>query len=402
MRTLKPRLADLLTCPIDGGPLDLIEWDSTPSPLSGTEMARVYRMALQGERFSRDIHTGLLLNRRRQLYYPIVDGVPRMLVFPTAVVGQFANRNSTRIARDAPGFSPPAERGTPGEEAVLRSFSSEWLHYEWDERAYWGQSAEDLFRSMDFALDVQHKELRDKLVLEVGIGIGGIADHVVRTQKCELVGLDLSHAVDAAYKHFQENPFLHVVQASAFAPPFKEGQFDFVFSQGVLHHTYSTRAAFTSISRLPKPGGHLYVWVYSRYDEQRTRLRKVLYAMESTLRPVYSRMPEKLQTAALAPWAPLYILHQRREARNNPHATTYSWREAMHAARDRWTPRYVHRHTNAQVLRWFTAAGYDELSVLSERIAPVYVPEALVAAVGVEGVRREPSAPARPSGAGPS
>ncbi|MGH2633684.1 MAG: Trm112 family protein, partial [Tepidiformaceae bacterium] len=210
---LKPRLADLLVCPIDGGELELIEWDSTPSPLSGPEMARVYRMGLHGERFSRDIHAGLLLNRRRQVFFPIVEGVPRMLVFPTAVVTQFVRRNRLRIERDAPGFAPPAESGTPGEETVLRTFSSEWLHYEWDERAYWGQSAEDLFRSMDFALDFEHKELRDKLVLEVGIGIGGIADHVVRSQKCELVGLDLSHAVDAAYKHFQENPFLHVVQA---------------------------------------------------------------------------------------------------------------------------------------------------------------------------------------------
>ena len=382
-----------MVCPIDGGELELIEWDSTPSPLSGPETASVYRRGLRAERFTRDIHTGLLVNRRRGLFYPIVDGVPRMLVFPTAVVSQFARRNRVRIERDAPGCAAPAERGTPGEEAVLRSFSNEWLHYEWDERAYWGQSAEDLFRSMDFALDVENKQLRDKLVLEVGIGIGGIADHVVRTQQCEILGLDLSHAVDAAFKHFQENPFLHVVQASAFAPPFKEAQFDFVYSQGVLHHTYSTRAAFTSISRMPKVGGRLYVWVYSRYDEQRTRLRKLLYAVESAIRPVYSRLPDPLQTIALAPWAPLYILHQRVEARHNPHAATYTWREAMHAARDRWTPRHVHRHTNAQVLRWFTAAGYGELSVLSERIAPAYVPEALMAAVGVEGLRLGVSEP---------
>ena len=95
-------------CPIDGGELELIEWDSTPAPLSGPEMARVYRMGLHAERFTRDIHTGLLLNRRRQLFFPIVDGVPRMLVFPTAIVTQFARRNRVRIERDAPGFSPPS------------------------------------------------------------------------------------------------------------------------------------------------------------------------------------------------------------------------------------------------------------------------------------------------------
>ena len=317
-----------------------------------------------------------------------------MLVFPTAVVSQFARRNRARIERDAPGCAAPAERGTPGEEAVLRSFSNEWLHYEWDERAYWGQSAEDLFRSMDFALDVENKQLRDKLVLEVGIGIGGIADHVVRTQQCEILGLDLSHAVDAAFKHFQENPFLHVVQASAFAPPFKEAQFDFVYSQGVLHHTYSTRAAFTSISRMPKVGGRLYVWVYSRYDEQRTRLRKLLYAVESAIRPVYSRLPDPLQTIALAPWAPLYILHQRVEARHNPHAATYTWR-ASDARRSRpmdAAPRASpHQRPGAPLVHG--SGLWRTFRAPSERIAPAYVPEALMAAVGVEGVRLGVSEP---------
>ncbi len=358
-----------------------------PSPLADADLVRVRRMGLRPEQFDHEVLTGLLVNRRRKIFYPIAGGVPRMLVFPTGVVREFSRQHRSRLDREVAGYSPPSERGTPGEEAVLRSFSSEWLHYEWDERAYWGQSAEDLFKSMRFALDLDHKDLRARLVCEVGIGVGGIADYVVRSTECELVGIDLSHAVDEAFRHFSGNPFLHVVQASAFAPPLGDGQFDYVYSQGVLHHTYSTRAAFRSVSRLVKPGGRLYVWVYSRYDEQRTPLRRVLYAAEAVLRPIYSRLPDPLQTIALAPWAPLYILHQRLAARHNPHYTTYSWREAMHAARDRWTPRYVHRHTNEQVQRWFKAAGYGQLTSIGDRAAPEYVPEALVTCVGIEGVR---------------
>lgn len=364
-----------------------MEWDTSRAPLSRGDLARVTRMGLLAESFEHDIATGLLVNRRRRVFYPIVRGVPRMLVFPTAVAQEFTTHYRPRLEREFPGYSTPAEAGTPGEAAVLRSFSNEWLHYEWDERAYWGQSAEELFNSMDFALDLAHKDLRDALVLEVGIGIGGIADHVSRSQQCELVGIDLSYAVEPAYRHFRDNPFLHIVQASAFAPPFRPESFDYVYSQGVLHHTYSTRAAFKRVARLPRIGGRLYVWVYSRYDERRTPLRRVLFALESGLRPIYSRLPDPLQTIALAPWVPLYIVHQRREARRNEHSTTYGWREAMHAARDRWTPRYVHRHTDEQVCRWFRAAGFEELSRLSERPAPESVPEALVAAVGVEGVR---------------
>jgi len=377
-----------MVCPIDRGPLELIEWESTPAPLGTEELVRVRRMGLHPDRFEREVRSGVLLNRRKKLFYPVVDGVPRMLVFPTGIVREWVAKNRARLDRDLAGYSEPNEKGTPGEEAVLRSFSSEWLNYGWDERNYWGQSAEDLFRSMDFLLDLEHKELRDRLVLEVGIGIGGIADHVAKQTQCELVGIDLSYAVDGAFQHFGANPFFHVAQASVFAPPFAESRFDYVYSQGVIHHTYSTQAAFRSIARLPKAGARLYVWVYSRFDEERTPLRKVLFTIESVLRPVYSRLPEPLQTIALAPWAPLYILHQKLQSRHNPHQTPYSWRDAMHAARDRWTPRYVHRHTDQQVKRWFAALGYDELTVASERDAPDFVPEALVACVGVEGTRR--------------
>ncbi len=345
-------------------------------------------MGLDAALFERIVTSGLLVNHRLKVYYPIVRGVPRLLVFPSAVVRQFAEKHRQRLENELPGYSPSSEAGEPGEEAVLRSFSREWLNYDWDERAYWGQSADDLYRSMAFALDLEGKDLRDRLVLEVGIGIGGIADHLSRSLECEVVGIDLSYAVDAAHRNFKENPLFHIVQASAFAPPFAGGSFDYVFSQGVLHHTYSTEAAFHAITKLPRDGGRLYVWLYSHRDEARTLKRRVLFGVERVLRPVYSRLPEPLQTIALAPWAPLYIGHQWLAARGNDQLATYSWREAMHAARDRWTPRFVHRHADEEVAGWFDAAGYDGLTYISRRPAPEYVPESFTAAVGIEGERK--------------
>ncbi len=69
------------------------------------------------------------------------------------------------------------------------------------------------------------------------------------------MGIDLSCAVDAANKHFRKNSFFHIVQASAFAPPFPKGSFDLVYSQGVIHHTFSTRTAFEALAGLPRRGG---------------------------------------------------------------------------------------------------------------------------------------------------
>jgi SAM-dependent methyltransferase len=275
----------------------------------------------------------------------------------------------------------------PGEETVLRTFSSEWLNYDWDGQAYWAFRPDVVFKSMNFMLDLARNPVKNRLVLEVGIGIGGIADYMVREEGCELVGIDLSYAVDSAYRHFGRQPFLHIVQASAFAPPFRHSIFDLVYSQGVLHHTFSTRTAFEQISNLPKVGGRLYVWVYSHYDEQRTLTRRALMLMERVIRPICWRLPEALQTALLLPFIPLYLAYQRLQVRRRSGYVNFGWREAVHAARDRFTPRYVSRHTEDEVCDWFQGAGYGELQCVSRRERPDFIPLAFLSATAVDGVR---------------
>ena len=81
-----------------------------------------------------------------------------------------------------------------------------------------------------------------------------------RAEDCEIVGMDLGYSVDQASRYFGRNPRLHIIQASVFALPFRPCTFDIVYSHGVLHHTYSTEAAFRKVAQLPKPnGGMLYV-----------------------------------------------------------------------------------------------------------------------------------------------
>lgn len=384
---MKLRLLDLLVCPLDKTPLELVEWESVCLNLSTEEMKRIARTG-DATLVSKEIVTGVLLNRARKIFYPIHQGVPRLLVFPTGVARQFMEKYADRIACELPGFTIPHESGTPGEETVLRTFSSEWVNYDWDGKSYWNLKPEVLYKSMHFALDLDRRPVRDKLVLEVGIGIGGIADYMARREGCELVGIDLSYAVDAAYKHFGRNPFLHIVQASAFTPPFRDSTFDFVYSSGVLHHTFSTKTAFDRVCKLPKTGGRLYIWVYNPHSEQRTLIRRIMMLMETVIRPFCWRLPESLQTLVLLPIVPLYLMHQNLYVRRGGVGyTKFGWREAVHGARDRFTPRYAHRHTEEEVCGWFHKAGYAQLQCNSKRQRPDFVPVSFVVGTGVDGVR---------------
>lgn len=364
---MKSRLAELLVDPVDRTNLELVVWEQ----------------AADGE-----ITTGLLVNRPAQRLYPIHAGVPRMLVFATGVSRAFADAHAGRLAREWAGFSLPHGESMPGEGDVLRSFSAEWTHYGWDGNSYWNLDPATWFQCMRFMLDTDARPIRGKLALEVGIGIGGVADHNARVEGAEVVGVDLGYAVDAAYAQFGSNPSLHIVQASVFALPFRDATFDFVYSFGVIHHTFDTKIAFDGLARLPKRDGRLYVWVYSPEDESRNVTRRVLMKMEQVIRPITWRLSDRMQTAAMLPLVPLYIGYQQLRAfREGKGQVRYGFREALHAARDRFTPRYIHRHTDDEVMGWFRAAGYDGLVCASRRAKPDWVPIAFTACTGVDGVR---------------
>jgi uncharacterized protein YbaR (Trm112 family)/cyclopropane fatty-acyl-phospholipid synthase-like methyltransferase len=375
-------------CPIDKTPLELSEWESSPTALSPNDVDRIRALSVDPNLFCKDIQTGLLVNRARKVFYPIERGIPRLLIYPTALTSEFRRRHAQRLDRELPGFDLPNEKPPPGEGDVLRSFSNEWTSYEWNPEAYWNLSYEDMCRSMRHLLDLDRKPIKGQLVLEVGIGIGGIADYVSRSETCELIGVDLGYAVDAAQKNFGGNPLLHIVQASVFALPFEDKTFDFVYSHGAIMHTYSTKTAFDRLATLPRIGGRLYVWVYSQYDEQRNTERRLLMTLEKLLRPVVWRLPESVQTMVLLPISCLYLVHQNLLVkRRQTNVIKYGWRESIHAARDRFTPRYAHRHTDDEVCGWFREANYVKLQCVSKREYPESIPLPFVTAAAVDGMR---------------
>jgi uncharacterized protein YbaR (Trm112 family)/SAM-dependent methyltransferase len=386
---MKPRALDLLVCPIDKTPLEPVVWESIPVELSKDNIARIERLRLDPAKFSTEIKTGVLVNHARKIMYPIHAGIPRMLVFPTDVARKFSQQHAQRIARELPGLSTPQESGMPDEQTVLRTFSSEWVNHGWDEQSYWGVRPAALYESMKYLLDLPNRSVKEKLVLEVGIGVGGIADYMTREQECELVGVDLSYAVDPAYMHFGANVFLHIVQASAFHLPFRENSFDLVYSQGVLHHTFSTKTAFDRICKLPNHGGRLYVWLYNDNTDQLQLHRRVIPLMEKVIRPLCWRLPETLQTLTLLPIVLLYLAHQNLyKKRIGSDYVSIGFRGALHAARDRFTPRYAHHHTEAEVSSWFSQAEYTEIQCASKRSLPdIPVVKAMALATVVDGIR---------------
>lgn len=390
---MKARLLRWLRCPLCKGELNLLSNETFPCEPSPEDLATMGCVVpvIGQDGIDREVLSGALTCKACRAYYPVVNSVPRMLTYPTAASAAFAEKYHGWIAANLAGFQGPTAVPPPGERLVLRNFSREWLDFKWNGKAYWSQLPEDVLTAKRFELGLVEHPRPHSLAFELGIGIGGAAHGLSRSEGWEVVGVDLSYAVDMAVKHFGANPLLHVVQASVFALPFADACFDVVYSHGVIHHTHSAREAFARLGRLPKrPGGMLYVWVYSIDQEKATVLRRLLMALERGVRPSIARLSPALQTLLLAPAIPVYMAFQnvyRRGIRGEKRLARYGFREALHAARDRLTPLFASRHTYPEVAEWFREAGFGTTTELRQEPLPAGVEHTYVMNVGVRGFR---------------
>ena len=227
------------------------------------------------------------------------------------------------------------------------------------------------------------------LVLDCGCGSGltarlliGDALEVVR-----YVGVDISGAVDVAAKTFDVESRSGVfLQADIYHLPFPTETFDFVISEGVLHHTPSTREALRRIAPLLKRGGEIAFYVYAKKalireftdDSVRsklanldpneaweallplTKLGKALGELNVSISvpediPLLGIPKGEIDIQRFIYW---YIckMYYRPE---------YNLEEMNHVNFDWFAPAYSHRQTPEEVTQWCEEAG---LEVMSQRV----------------------------------
>jgi SAM-dependent methyltransferase len=127
--------------------------------------------------------------------------------------------------------------------------------------------------------------LKGKWVLDAGCGAGRFLD-VASDSEAEVVGLDISGAVDAARANLAGRKNVHLVQASIYEPPFRAGAFDGCYCIGVVQHTPDPQQAMRTLPRVLRPGGRIAITAYER------KPWTMLYA-KYLLRPLTKRVDKQ-------------------------------------------------------------------------------------------------------------
>jgi SAM-dependent methyltransferase len=304
------------------------------------------------------------------------------------------------------GLSYPIRQGIPrfvSDDEYVSTFSFEWKR--WRRTQFDRTARSNSLKAFKASTGLEPDALAGKRVLEAGAGSGRFMDLLAQTG-AEVVGIDLSFAIDVAQENLAASPNCHFVQADILQLPFADGQFDFIYSIGVLHHTPGTKAAFMSLVPALRPDGQIAIWVYPRQRLKETfeyfpdqvnevlaldsnfqippgqmeRVRRwagflddVMRISSDCQRAVTTRLPQRLLYALCYLAVPLYYVYRiplffplrlMTKIAMHPEA---EWR--VLDTFDWYSPRYQWKHFYGEVRSWFEQAGLADIELLPRPVA---------------------------------
>lgn len=288
-----------------------------------------------------NIIAGVLIEASSKNIYPIIDGVPVMI--PDSIPNNFKAKYREQFDQIQ------SDSSSSNLSAISNwSFSSEWEYFfESDMDETWGWSVQDRYEQFLMETETSEEELKNKTVLDAGCGNGQLTQ-LISNNAGLTVGIDLSDSVFGAERHRKSKNVCYI-RGDLQRVPFKEGAFDIVVSNGVIHHTRSTRVTFNSLSRAVADNGKYYIWLYSRKGNFPWKVKRLFFDFA---RVIICRMPKGIQKFFVKLFvAVLGMFHDEKK-------------EFLEIAMyDSITPRWRHYHTPEEVAHWYYQEGYGPITL---------------------------------------
>jgi len=207
-RVVKIRLLNVLRCPLTGQSLRLSIDEEINVPRTGA--VGVKQLGGNAADESREVLSGWLTTDDGQHRYPIVRGVPRMLV----------DKNLKEPASVNEQFTKPDTCLSREYQQTIEHFRTQWEAFAEEEKIFGMtvQESWEYFLSTLRPPDLAPEWFKDKLFVDAGSGHGKYVD-ALSAPGTEVIGFDITPEIERVYLRIGNRPNVHLIQANILHPP---------------------------------------------------------------------------------------------------------------------------------------------------------------------------------------
>jgi 2-polyprenyl-3-methyl-5-hydroxy-6-metoxy-1,4-benzoquinol methylase/uncharacterized protein YbaR (Trm112 family) len=317
---------------------------------------RLHKISVKTKMFSgveKEIIAEGILFADKDWFYPIINGVPRLLIesfldheeFLKTNLSDYENRKEYVLKN----YSEVIQQAIKKNSRTKKSFEMEWGLFNYDEDKTWELQGEDLLARFLKETDETKESLRGRLIFDAGCGNGQLNQYIARCGAV-IVGMDLSRSVERAFlNNKEENAFF--LQGDVQFPPLQFEKFDIVHSSGVLICTNNSELTFSKIEPCVKRNGKLSVWLYHPR-------KNFVHNSFNFLRTYTSKLPIKVQY-----YLYLFTLFPASYVVKKIKGNKQNAREMMIAIMDWFSPEFRWEHTPEEATTWFTKRNFSDVKV---------------------------------------
>ena len=177
------------------------------------------------------------------------------------------------------------------DDQVIANFGAEWSRFSQSELI----DAERQAIFDDYFVNFPWDELTtDARGADIGCGSGRWAV-VAAPLAGRLICVDASaEALEVAKENLKNHTNVSFLHSDVGELPFEDGELDFAYSLGVLHHVPDTEAAIKSVSRTLKTGAPFLLYLYYAFDNRPFWFR-ALWGVTDLLRRFICKLPSFLR-----------------------------------------------------------------------------------------------------------
>ena len=357
---MKQRLLDLIKCPKCGRKLELLVLDEHLDQGFIEERESLFgffpEVNLGIDKWSylyrNEIVSGIL-HCSCNSFYPVINGVPRLLSEPIKEFPEFFIENRTIIENMVQKLNDRKTKSYHTRSKV--SFEMQWNEYNYDETT-WGKELD--VRKLEFLENfrITEDELKGKLIFDAGCGNGRLTGGLAPFG-CEIVGMDYTKSVARANAKKGKfagrfSPFVHFVQGDLARTPICDESFDFIHSSGVIHHTPEPIEAFRQFVKTGKKDSRVYILMYRK----RTDLIGYLNKLQRFLT---TKLPKKALFKLCLFFAPVHQQISQNLARRRGEKPTSKLKNSELAIVmfDNLSPTFQYRYDLFELINMFENEG---------------------------------------------